>query len=306
MQVIGAGRAIWRGVAGTTVLGLVLATAGSTPTPNMPSDGPARYAYCLRQGQQIIDRYRDAHNTSVAVRCAGPDGSVVDTSLWVPAAPTPLAPIPVGACVTGPGRPVVDTTLSSVSATAGPGIEIIVYEHQALGDVEAVSSSGTGALEFGPGELAPGGSYRWRARAEYGTTDETALLQSPNEDEHAWSPWCEFTVSADAVDYRGLGDVSLEALTELGLRPDRTYAVRLSSRQQRLLRAGTDIGGTKARMTLTGVRWTDLLVQLIESAYFEDEVALDTGEAARNSAGYRTLVDAISAELGGPHHPKLN
>ncbi|WP_433797352.1 hypothetical protein [Actinoplanes sp. CA-252034] len=305
---IGRGQAIRRAVAGATVLGLVLATAGSagsTPTPDIPSDGPALYADCLRKAQQIIDRYRDADDTAVAVACSRPDGSLVDTTLWVPAVPTPPAPVPVGRCVTGPGRPVVDTALTSVSAT-NLRTGIIIYEHQALGDGEAVDSGSSGALEFGPGELTPGSSYRWRARAEYARTDETTLLRSSNEDERAWSPWCEFTVSADAVDYSGLGDVSLEALTELGLRPDRTYAVHLSGRQQRLLRAGTDIGRTRARMALSGVRWTDLLVQLTGSAYLEDEVAAETGDAPQNSADYRTLVDTISAELGGPDHPRLN
>ncbi|MEU8657822.1 hypothetical protein [Actinoplanes philippinensis] len=271
----------------------------------MPSDGPALYAACLRNAQQIIDRYREVGDTAVDVGCARPDGSLVDTSLWVPGVPTPPAPVPVGMCVTGPGRPVVNTALTSVSAT-NPGTGAIIYEHQALGDGKSVNFGANGALEFGPGELTPGSSYRWRARTEYPRTEATALLRRPVDDEGAWSPWCEFNVSADAVDYSGLGDVSLEALTELGLRPDRTYSVHLSSRQQRLLRAGTDISRTRARMTLSGVRWTDLLVQLTGSAYFEDEVAAETGDTPQNSADYRMLVDTISAQLGGPHHPRLN
>ncbi len=84
------------------------------------------------------------------------------------------------------------------------------------------------------------------------------------------------------------------------------YAVRLSSREQRLLRAGTDVGRTSARTTLTGPRWTDLLLQLTESAFIADEVADEAGEddpAPPDGTAYRTLIDAISVELGGPRHP---
>jgi hypothetical protein len=101
--------------------------------------------------------------------------------------------------------------------------------------------------------------------------------------------------------------VSLEALHELGLRPDRQYAVSLSGRQQRLLREGTDVGRTGARMTLTGPRWTDLLVQLTESASIADEAALEADEdnSPPDGTAYRTLRDTISVKLGGPHHPRL-
>jgi hypothetical protein len=91
------------------------------------------------------------------------------------------------------------------------------------------------------GDPAPGVSYRWRARV-----DDLGSFTSPFQ-EQQWSPWCEFTVSADAVDYRGLGAVSLEALTELGLRPDRTYTVNLSGRQQQLWH-GTGRGQPPARI----------------------------------------------------------
>ncbi|MEU4422274.1 hypothetical protein AB0F81_16730 [Actinoplanes sp. NPDC024001] len=39
-------------------------------------------------------------------------------------------------------------------------------------------------------------------------------------------------------------------------------------------------------MTLTRVRWTDLLAQLKESASVEEEVAFENGEAPQNSAAY--------------------
>ena len=107
----------------------------------------------------------------------------------------------------------------------------------------------------------------------------------------------------------GLGDVSLQALNELGLRPDRPYPVSLTGRQQRLLRAGTNVGRTSARMTLTGPRWTDLLLQLTESAFIADEVAAEAdedGPSPLDGTAYRTLVNAISVKLGGPRRPKFD
>jgi hypothetical protein len=211
-------------------------------------------------------------------------------------------------CVTGPGRPLVGTTLTSVSATTKLG-KALIYERQRLDGSDTVDSSGSPSLEFGPGDLAPGGSYRWRARVD-DTAEQTSnpgLFRSPDDDQ-GWSPWCEFTVSADAVDYRGLDDVSLEALNELGLRPDRQYAVTLSDRQQRMLREGTDVGRTSAWMTLTGPRWIDLLIQLTESASDADETAAEAsrGSSPPNGTAYRALVDAISVKLGGPRHPHLD
>ena len=82
----------------------------------------------------------------------------------------------------------------------------------------------------------------------------------------------------------------------------------MTRRQQRLLRAGTNVSRTKARMTLTGPRWTDLLLQLSGSASLADEAAIDGDDADRSppeSAAYRALVDAISVELGGPPAPRL-
>ncbi|GAA4966204.1 hypothetical protein GCM10025331_68380 [Actinoplanes utahensis] len=292
---------VWRGAAGAAVLGTTLAAAGSAATPVTPSDGPALYEACRRAAQQMTDRARDS-GTMVAMGCARPDGTLVDTRLWATTAPVPPAPVPVGVCVTGPGRPVVGTTLTSVSVTAEAGLRII-YDYQRLGDGGAGHFRGFGALEFLPGDLAPGRGYRWRARGVYPTTDPSAVLRSP-DDEQGWSPWCEFSVSADAVDYRGLGDVSVEALTEVGVRPDRTYTVHLTAAQQRDLRAWTDLGPARDRMTLTGVRLTDLLMQLAQSAWIEEETAREDGESPRVSA-YRTLLDAISVELGGPAHPRL-
>jgi hypothetical protein len=293
----------------------VLAGAGSEATPTGPRDDAALLADCRRAAQNIVDQYRNVPNVGVAVSCQWPDGTVVDPKRWLPSVPAEPAPTPVmtvghAGCVTGAGRPMTGTTMTSVSATATSG-EAIIYQRQRLDGSETVDSSGSAVLEFGPGDLVPGGSYRWRARVDdiADLAGSTAWSRRLDDDEFGWSPWCEFTVSADAVDYRGLGEVSLDALQELGLRPDRTYTVSLSGHQQRLLRAGSNAGPTRARMTLTGVRWTDLLVQLTESAFIADETAAEAGEddpKPSDGTAYRTLVDVISVKLGGPHHPQLN
>lgn len=293
---------------------IVLAAAGSVPAQAGPgADDEALYAQCRKAVQELTEKYRHVENALVSMACERPDGTIADPELWLPAAPTrpaPTRPITAGqeGCVTGAGRPVAGTTLTSVSATAGPG-EAIIYQYQQLGG-ETTNASGMEVLEFDPGDLAPGGSYRWRARtddSEERAGDGTSF--SVPDDEQGWSSWCEFTVAADAIDYRGLGDVSLEALNELGLRPDRTYAIRLTAGQQRLLRAGTNVARTHTRMTLTGPGWTDLLLQLTESAFIADEVAAETDEddpTAPDGTAYRTLVDAISVKLGGPRHPRLS
>ncbi|MFF5082820.1 hypothetical protein ACFY36_37755 [Actinoplanes sp. NPDC000266] len=275
---------------GLAGLVIVLATAaGSAPSPSgapvpgVIADGAALDESCRKAIEELATRYRDTSNISFGVSCAGPFDAA-------PARPV-VTPAPV-ACASGPARPVVETTLTAVSATAAAG-EGIAYEYGALGGADTIGASGSPDLEFGPGDLAPGRSYRWRARVD--------TLESVD----AWSRWCEFTVSPAAVDYRPLGDVSLEALNELGLRPDRSYAITLSASQQRLLRAGTDIGRTGARMTLSGPRWTDLLLQLTESAFVEDEVAADSEPPGRGGAAYRKLVDALSVKLGGPRHPRF-
>ncbi|MBG0569303.1 hypothetical protein [Actinoplanes aureus] len=290
-------------------LASVLVAAGSAPAGAEPDNDAALYAQCRQGMQDIAEEHSGTEHVSIAVVCKRSDGTVVDPKLWMPAAPVPPAPTPVSTgdqfgCITGPGRPVIGTALATARATAGEG-ETLIYEHGPLDGSETISSSGSAVHEFGLGDLVPGGNYRWRARVD---ADEQAgdVFWSPDDDELGWSPWCEFTVSADAVDYRKLGDVSLEALNELGLRPDRKYTVTLCGRQRRLLRAGTDIGPIGARMTLTGPRWTGLLLQLTGSAFLADEAALETNEGdplPPDGTAYRRLVDAISVKLGGPRHP---
>ncbi|GIE92184.1 hypothetical protein [Actinoplanes regularis] len=292
------------------VLVIVLAAAGSAPTGAEPGDDTALYAYCRRAVQKTFDKYQDERGIIVFFNCERPDGTTVDPELWAPIPPARPAPIPVmtvglAGCVTGPGRPVAGTTLTSALATSSQD-EAIIYEFQPLDGGEAVGTSGSAALEFVPGDLMPGGSYRWRARVDDIAEHVNTLSYWRPDDERGWSPWCEFSVSADALDYSGLGDVSLEALNELGLRPDRTYTIKLSSRQQRLLREGSDIGRTSSRMTLTGPRWTDLLMQLATFAATTDDVAdEDDSSLAKAASDARALVDTISVKLGGPPHPKL-
>ncbi|GGN91927.1 hypothetical protein GCM10010112_78590 [Actinoplanes lobatus] len=290
----------------------VLSTAASAPRWTGPSDGPALYAECREAAQEVFEKYRDQPNTLFDFVCAVPDGTPVDPGLWIPAAPVLPAPTPVltaghEVCVTGPGRPVTGTALTKALAN-GDGAEL-VYEYEHLGGGETMVRGGASALEFRPGDLAPGASYRWRARVDDPADRDSSefVYRSPEAEERRWSPWCEFTVSADAVDYRELGDVSLEALTELGLRPDRPYTISLSGAQRRLLRKGTDIGTTTARMTRTGLRWTDLLTQLDRSAFFADELALEIGDESPRQDGiaYRRLLSELSVKLGGPRHPHL-
>jgi hypothetical protein len=312
--VAGAGRTspALRRTAALMALASVLVVAGSAPTRAEPIDDEALYAQCRAMVRHAAEKYRNTPNVSVAIICDRPDGTAVDPKLWWPAPPARPAPTPAmtagrTGCVTGPGRPVVGTALTTARATSS---EPLIYEYRQLHDGETFSVFGAEALEFDPGDLAPGESYRWRARVDdtAEAAGSTEFFREPDDHELGWSPWCEFTVSPDAADYRRLGDVSLEALTELGLRPDRKYTVRLSGRQQRLLRAGTDVGRTHARMTLAGPRWTDLLVQLSSSAYLADEVAAEANEgepAPPDGTAYRTLVDTISVRLGGPRHPEL-
>jgi hypothetical protein len=229
--------------------------------------------------EETFEMYRDIPNTAVAITCARPDGDPVDPKLWLPAPPIPPAPTPVTTaghpgCVTGDTRPVADTALTGARATADTG-DPLIYEYQRLGDSESISTSGSEGLDFDAGDLAPGETYRWRARVDDHADQlpRQGLFRPLDDEELGWSPWCEFAVAADAVDYRELGDVSLEALTELGVRPDRSYEINLSHRQQRLLREGTDVGEAGGRMTLTGPRWTDLLMQLADSAYITASVS---------------------------------
>lgn len=276
----------------------VFAAGASAPVRD---DDAALTEQCLTIARHLTDKYRDTPGVSFALACERPDGSYLDlpapSAPPAPPAPTPVMTVGHPGCVTGAARPVIDTTLPTARTTTSSGAEL-TYQFQELGGGDLNMVGQATDLTFLPGDLAPGTSYHWRARVDVAGVDRMPW------DETGWSPWCEFAVSADAVDYRELGDVDVDTLNRVGVRPDRSYSVKLSGAQQRLLRSGTDVGRTGGRMTLTGPRWTELLMQLSETAAAEQE-AVDSGEdygSRSRAAAYRALIDAISVALGGPRH----
>jgi len=251
----------------------------------------------------------------------------------------PVAPVVGGkpGCVTGARRPVVDTSMPTLSvAFAVPSLlsEGVTIEYQSLDGGAAIFTSDSEpvtdrpvTLDFRPGELAPGESYRWRVR------DARGGWTAPG-----WSAWCEFTVAADALDLRSLEDDDVDVVLELGLRPERRYTVSLTRRQWRVLLDAFDLELTArgaiapsgdapaeaderlrqidtairrqlldttspSAVTLTGGRWTTVVNQLAGSAGLADDAAaeVDPGEMADGSA-YWELIDLVSTRLGGPPH----
>ena len=251
----------------------------------------------------------------------------------------PVAPAVGGkpGCVTGARRPVVDTSMPTLSvAFAVPSLLSagVTIEYQSLdggaatftGDSEPVTDRPV-TFDFRPGELAPGESYRWRVR------DARGGWTAPG-----WSAWCEFTVAADALDLRSLEDNDVDVVLELGLRPERRYTVSLTRRQWRVLLDAFDLelaasgviaasGDAPAEaderlrqidaairrqlldttspsaVTLTGGRWATVVNQLAGSAGLADDAAaeVDPGEMADGSA-YWKLIDLVSTRLSGPPH----
>jgi len=139
-------------------------------------------------------------------------------------------------CVRGPGRPVVGTTGPAMSAVFTTAPSDVTFEYEYLDGTETVTASPGAAVVPGrpvvlgndPDSFGPGESYRWRVRG----TPRAAT-------EPGWSDWCEFTVAAGLPDLREAEDA--DAVRELGLHPDRRYAVRLTVRQWRtVLDAFTD------------------------------------------------------------------
>ncbi|GAA1753312.1 hypothetical protein GCM10009681_25390 [Luedemannella helvata] len=102
---------------------------------------------------------------------------------------------PSTACVTGSGRPYINTGTPKLSAVATDpeGSSVMAeFEWQTTGGT-AVGSSTTSAQASGKkhtvtigSALTNGSSYRWRVRAKDTTTTGT------------WSAWCEFTVDTTA------------------------------------------------------------------------------------------------------------
>jgi hypothetical protein len=247
-------------------------------------------------------------------------------------------------CVTGPDRPVVATATPVLTAAfAGVPVTQPLFEYAELGDpFPTMTGSESAVLDFEPGDLAPGASYRWRVRGADGNTT------SPG-----WSDWCEFTVNAAAVDYRGVHPADLEALAELRIRPDRRYAVALTAVQRGMItevldgpdsgavedavtvvsedgsvedggvleveepesedvlasRAlAADVRAQSGDVTLTGAQWAAVVNDVAGWASILHEVALETEpepEFRSEAPAYWKLVDAVSAGLGGPARPGL-
>ncbi|XVU21713.1 hypothetical protein ACQPZJ_31125 [Actinoplanes sp. CA-054009] len=235
---------------------------------------------------------------------------------------TRLATNGVPGCVRGAGRPVVGTTMPTLSAVfvaAGP--VDVTFEQQGFGDADSVMGMTTGVpgepvvLEpFDPG-LAPGESYRWRVRA----TPWGAAVPG-------WSEWCEFTVEAGLVDLRDATDI--DAVRELRVAPKRRYPVTLTERQWRLVLdaltpidvVGIDVDYTDQQLisdtirrgladrtvTLTGDQWATAAGQTAGTAQVYDQLFVEEPDVYESDgSAYWKIVDRISAQLGGPAHPAL-
>ncbi|RZU51976.1 hypothetical protein EV385_3816 [Krasilnikovia cinnamomea] len=285
-------------------------------------------------------------------------------------APRPVAMASGAApgCVRGPGRPVLATTIPTLSATfaAMQNVQETTFELRRLGgtqDIFAVTTSGQdpgqpATVDIERDQFGPGESYQWRVRARGDQAVEDAAWQQAavaagdgDIDEtryHSslpgWSDWCEFTVSADAPDLRSLDpNIDLDNVRELGLRPDRRYAVTLTVREWRTVleplefdvgsvidadngseevatnpagNIGTAIRGRiravgatapasrPVSVTLDGGQWASLAWELANWAGIQDEMA-DEDEEVPDGAAFWALLDRISTRLGGPAHPTL-
>ncbi|GAA4608392.1 hypothetical protein GCM10023107_86380 [Actinoplanes octamycinicus] len=240
---------------------------------------------------------------------------------------TRLAVDGVPGCVGGPGRPVVRTTTPRLSAAFDRMPGEVTFELVPLdGATEPemigvpVEPDRTAVAELD--QLGPGESYRWRVR---GTGLDVPEL--------GWSPWCEFTVAAGLLDLRDATD--LDAVLELGVDPARRYPVTLPARQWRLFleifdepdegpddfdggpgeasdrlrRIAADVreqlSGREATVTLTGDEWATAASELAGLAGAWDDAHDEDPQIERDGAAHWTVLDRISAQLGGPAHPGL-
>jgi hypothetical protein len=303
------------------ITAVALAAAGLPGPPDEPLDP---LAACHAAAASLVDPLEAG--ATVKVSCA-----VLSDEPVPPAPRGPLpgqrfllpldVPVPVdlrtdgrGDCVSGPDRPVVATTTPVLSAVFAGAPAAPTFEYQRIGDTESTfASSESTTLDFAPGELAPGVSYRWRVR---GTSFEAVVP--------GWSDWCEFAVSPGAADFREVEPGDVDLVRKLGVRPDRRYTVPLSTAQQHALLEILDFepGGAistasepfepaetarrdaivamirrdPGRITLTGAQWAAVLDEVGNWASITPE---SDGEP---SAGrpFRDLVDALSVRLGGP------
>jgi hypothetical protein len=296
----------------------LLAAAAFVPPAPEPEPDPCDTGYSIENGQRIavfcataVLRYENGN-----ARYPVPDAPPL-----LPYLPSVYATQPsdlrVGgepACGAGPVGTTEPVTLSAAyTVVLGPPPTRAVFEYSPdyrglYGKI--LDPVGRAVLTLKPGVLAPGDSIRWRVSL---TGDDHRLP--------IWSPWCTFTVAADAPDLRGLDPDVIAALTELGLRPEREYTVTLPSDQWRTalepfglstdngvlneadlaLDLQTQLPGPAA---LTGAQWSDLVVSLAQwSAY--DWESYDDSSPPTDPAAYWAVIDKISTQLGGPPHPRL-
>ncbi len=212
------------------------------------------------------------------------------------------------ACVTGAGRPVVDTVRPTFSAsfTGGAGLLRLESTFQLTGvagpDSQSLETSGDpgppGAaasltLSSQRPPLQHGESYKWRVRATPRTINA-----------RGWSSWCEFTVAETTPDDLGLDDF-------------RNYRVELPTAKWREIVAAlkpavpdaADVASTFApiedalkaappkaaelSVLLNGRRWGELEKEICARAYDDDNPAI------------WKLADLVSAALGGPERPTM-
>ncbi|MBL7259438.1 hypothetical protein [Paractinoplanes lichenicola] len=267
-------------------------------------------------GQDMLDEVRSGAITkcSVAMVDGGWEQPVEPARPYLPAltapVPTHLAP----KCGTVVGTTKTVSLSAAFDTTYAPRPTEAFFEYEVddqLVNARVPVEGPRAVLEFAPGELGPGESYRWRVR---GTPDDAPAP--------TWSDWCTFTVAGDALDLRELDPSEVAALLELGIRPERRYPVTLTAAQWRLVREPFEfdpgVGGgevpafvgkvprTAGRLTLTGAEWTKLILELAGWAgivqFGNDEVE---PEFRTGIAQYWTTADRISAQLGGPAHPGL-
>jgi hypothetical protein len=208
-------------------------------------------------------------------------------------------------CMTGSGRPVLDTVYPALSAsfTGAAGRQYVepawqiehvpgfaVQDGDAAGDPVAVGETATFDLRR-RGPLTHGASYRWRVRG--------APAQTPGD--AGWSTWCEFTIAASTPD-------------DLDLDESRTYTVVLSEANwQAILRVlgpvEVYVGGERSvhapiedAAKTAAPSASQVSVAMIGS-HWKLVVGDLSSRASDRDASAWTLVDLLSTALGGP--PRL-
>ncbi|WP_203838013.1 hypothetical protein [Winogradskya humida] len=247
-------------------------------------------------------------------------------------------PVPISLDTDGEGctgHVVVTTTMPVLSArfaTTSITPVDVSFEYVALGltaeEGADVISSGmtagpgqTATLDFEAQTLRPGETYRWRVSG----------VGDVEEGRPGWSGWCEFTVDPGAPDYSSLDAGDYESLATLGLRPERSYTIRLNAGQRHISAAAieklNDLDDAIAQedwqrddwqhateerlrvaalirtangpaITLSGAQWAGVVTDLGSWAdILEDGADSEDMETTVDARPYRTASDLIEAEL---------